>query len=184
MLELAFNGGMRSREMRELTWEQIDFDKGLLTVGRSKTAAGEGRMVPLNGSLLKALKEHGEWYKSRFGELRPNWYLFPGRLGKPKSGEPRPYDPTRPITTLKSSWKNVKIAAGVEGRMHDARHTLITEMGERGVGEETIMSIVGHVSRRMLTHYSHIRMEAKRRAVEAIDGAATDKTTPSDRSGS
>jgi hypothetical protein len=30
------------------------------------------------------------------------------------------------------------------------------------------MAIAGHVSRRMIEHYSHIRMEAKRAAVEAI----------------
>jgi hypothetical protein len=31
------------------------------------------------------------------------------------------------------------------------------------------MSIAGHVSREMLEHYSHIRQEAKRRAVESLD---------------
>jgi hypothetical protein len=31
------------------------------------------------------------------------------------------------------------------------------------------MSIAGHVSREMLEHYSHIRLEAKRRAVESLD---------------
>jgi len=30
------------------------------------------------------------------------------------------------------------------------------------------MAIAGHVSRKMLEHYSHIRMDAKRRAVAAI----------------
>ena len=30
------------------------------------------------------------------------------------------------------------------------------------------MAIAGHVSRRMIEHYSHIRMEAKRAAVDAI----------------
>jgi hypothetical protein len=30
------------------------------------------------------------------------------------------------------------------------------------------MDIVGHVSRQMLARYSHIRMEAKRKALEAI----------------
>jgi hypothetical protein len=30
------------------------------------------------------------------------------------------------------------------------------------------MAIAGHVSRRMIEHYSHIRMEAKRDAVDAI----------------
>ena len=32
----------------------------------------------------------------------------------------------------------------------------------------TIMSIAGHVSRRMLEHYSRIRTEAKRVALDAI----------------
>jgi hypothetical protein len=30
------------------------------------------------------------------------------------------------------------------------------------------MAIAGHVSRRMIEHYSHIRMEAKRAALDAI----------------
>ncbi len=30
------------------------------------------------------------------------------------------------------------------------------------------MAIAGHLSRRMLEHYSHIRMEAKRAALDAI----------------
>jgi hypothetical protein len=34
---------------------------------------------------------------------------------------------------------------------------------------QTIMSIAGHVSREMLEHYSHIRQQAKRKAVEALD---------------
>jgi hypothetical protein len=35
-------------------------------------------------------------------------------------------------------------------------------------GLKTIMAIAGHVSRLMLTHYAHIRTEAKRRALESI----------------
>jgi hypothetical protein len=30
------------------------------------------------------------------------------------------------------------------------------------------MAIVGHVSRKMIEHYSHIRLEAKRTALDAI----------------
>ena len=35
-------------------------------------------------------------------------------------------------------------------------------------GDEVIMSIDGHVSRAMLSRYSHVRMEAKRRALDEI----------------
>jgi hypothetical protein len=41
-------------------------------------------------------------------------------------------------------------------------------LAESMTSEQTIMAIAGHVSRRMLDHYSHIRMDAKRTAVEAI----------------
>lgn len=35
-------------------------------------------------------------------------------------------------------------------------------------GDEVIMSIAGHVSRAMVSRYSHVRMEAKRRALDEI----------------
>ena len=44
----------------------------------------------------------------------------------------------------------------------DNRHTLVTEFTESGAADEVIMSIAGHVSRAMLSRYSHVRMEAKR----------------------
>ena len=105
--------------------------------------------------------EHSEWYAERFGEIRAEWYIFP-------FGSPRPKDPTRPVTTLKTAWGNLRINAEVSGRWHDNRHTLITELSENGAGDQTIMDIAGHVSKQMLKHYSHIRMEAKRTALESI----------------
>lgn len=62
----------------------------------------------------------------------------------------------------------MKTRAGVQGRWHDTRHTLITELAESGAGDQTIMDIAGHVSRQMLSRYSHIRMEAKRKALESV----------------
>jgi hypothetical protein len=41
-------------------------------------------------------------------------------------------------------------------------------LAESGGGDQTIMDIAGHVSRQMLKHYSHIRMEAKRNALETV----------------
>jgi len=35
-------------------------------------------------------------------------------------------------------------------RFHDLRHHAITELGEPGASEQTIMAIAGHVSRKML----------------------------------
>ena len=43
-----------------------------------------------------------------------------------------------------------------------------TQLAENGTSDSTIMAIAGHVSRRMLERYSHVRMEAKRTAMEAL----------------
>ena len=55
-----------------------------------------------------------------------------------------------------------------ELRFHDLRHHCITELAEGQASDMTIMSIAGHVSKKMLEHYSHTRMDAKRRAIEAL----------------
>jgi Phage integrase family len=53
-------------------------------------------------------------------------------------------------------------------RFHDLRHHAITELAESQASERTIMSIAGHVSPKMLDHYSHVRVQAKRQALDAL----------------
>ena len=48
-------------------------------------------------------------------------------------------------------------------------NSLITELAEMGVADHVLESISGHLSRRMLEHYSHIRIDAKRQALDALD---------------
>ena len=160
-LMLALNAGMRDAEIRGLQWERMDLQKGILTVGESKTDAGEGRTIPLNSALLETMLDYRKWYMKRFGTIEPSWYVF-------AFGKPWPHDPTKPIVTLKTSWNNVRKQAGVTGRWHDNRHTLITDLAESGAADETIRDIAGHVSPQMLKHYSHIRTAAKRTALEGI----------------
>jgi integrase len=161
-LALDLNTGLRDKELRELRWEQLDLiHKKALTVGKSKTEAGTGRVIPLNDTAIAALEAHAAWYTRRFGECRPEWFVF-------AFGSPLPNDPTRPITSFKTAWIKVRENAGVKGRWHDNRHTLVTELAESGAGDEVIMSIAGHVSRAMLSRYSHVRMEAKRRALDEV----------------
>jgi integrase len=44
-------------------------------------------------------------------------------------------------------------------RFHDLRHHAITELAESQTSDQTISSIAGHVSPKMLAHYSHVRLE-------------------------
>ena len=58
--------------------------------------------------------------------------------------------------------------AGFHCRFHDLRHTAITKLAETQASDMTIMAIAGHVSKKMLERYSHVRMTAKRKALDAI----------------
>lgn len=139
------------------------------------TEGGEGRTIPLNSDLFAVLTDYVEWYKLKYGPIRPEWYVFP-------FGSPQPTDPTRHVTILKTVWSNIREKAGIKGRWHDNRHTLVTELAESGVGDQTIMDdIAGYVSKQMLRRYSHIQMEAKRNALESVVkkrvAASTDENT-------
>jgi len=72
-----------------------------------------------------------------------------------------------PVTTLKTAWNNVRKNAKVKGRWHDNRHTLITTL-PRAARRSDHHGHRRHVSKQMLKHYSHIRMEAKRRALSLL----------------
>jgi integrase len=80
----------------------------------------------------------------------------------------RPVDPTRPVTTIKSAWESVRKDASITCGFHDLRHTAITKLAEQGVPDSTMKAIAGHVHEKTPERYSHVRMAAKREAVEAL----------------
>jgi integrase len=107
---------MRSDEARLLRWSQVDSHAGHVVVGKSKTDAGAGRVIPMSGILEEALKQHFDLYASQLGPIDPNWFVFPA------SNRIRPTDPRSPVTSLKRDWEGVRAKAGVHCRLHDLRH--------------------------------------------------------------
>ena len=168
---LAQNAGLRDKEIRTLQWNRLDLVKRIITVGEAKSDAGTGRTIPMGDDLLDAAVEYAKWYTERFGTSQADWYVFP-------FGRPRPYDPTRPQTTLKTAWRNARKKAGVNGRFHDNRHTFVTDLAESGASDRMIQDLAGQVSSEMVKHYSHLRTEAKRRAIEALTKKAQSAQDP------
>jgi len=161
MVRVSLLTGLRAGELSNLTWGRVDFSDRTVTVGDSKTEAGRGRQIPMNADLQQVLGAHAAWFTERIGLAKPEYFVFPW-------GSPLPSDPARPSVELKTAWDSIRKAAGVECRWHDLRHTVCTKMAEAGVPESTMLAIMGHMSRAMLERYSHIRMAAKREAVEAL----------------
>jgi integrase len=189
---LALNTTMRGCEVKQLRWRDIDFMDQSLVIRRSKTRAGE-RLIPLNANAYNAIMRLRERAQELFGnDLQPDWYVFPSAEGYSKP------DPKKPMSGWRSAWRsltravkcptcgelqnpsticcNAKCGADISSinsstaglRFHDLRHHAITELAESQASDRTIMSIAGHVSQQMLAHYSHVRIEAKRKALDAL----------------
>jgi integrase len=171
---LCLNTTARGCELKGLQWGDLDLFTRTLTIRKSKTAAGE-RTVPLTDVALAALARLHRRAEG-FGAVEKSHYVFAAFVPKfTFSGKKvidynvTAFDPTRHVNSWRTAWRTLTKKAGLPGfRFHDLRHCAITQLAENGTADSTIMAIAGHVSRRMLERYSHVRMEAKRTAMEAL----------------
>jgi integrase len=126
----------------------------------TKTDAG-ARVIPLNRDAVLALSDLLR-RADMLGASEPDHFVFPACECV--------IDPTKPMKGWRTAWRHLTIKAGLKGlRFHNLRHQATTELCEAGLSDMTIMGIAGHVSREMLQHYSHIRMKAKREALEMLE---------------
>ncbi len=79
VVTLALHTGMRRGEIQSLRWKQIDFLNRTLIVGASKTAAGTGRVIPLNETAVVTLKT----WATNFPGRKPEHCVFPYEHGSP-----------------------------------------------------------------------------------------------------
>jgi integrase len=167
---LAINTGMRASEIRGLRWAQVDFLANSLMVGKSKTAAGTGRIIPLNARSVSLLNA----WRRLFPGAEADHYVFPhekyGLAGNDRKHCAHEIIPTEPMHRWKVAWESARKVANVACRFHDLRHTFISRLAESQASDSTVMALAGHVSRAMMERYSHIRLEAKRKAVDNLSG--------------
>jgi integrase len=189
---LAVSTTCRGIEIRNLRWRDVDLFGRLATIRRSKNAAGY-RTIPLNGDAMAALARLLERAQAH-GSNEPEHYIFPTcehlrinptrpqkswrtawrmlvtatarRVGRDAARDA--LDSGCGLRAAIAAWN--KASAPLRGlRFHDLRHQAITEMAEAGASDATLMAVSGHMSRRMLEHYSHVRMAAKRTVLDKLE---------------
>lgn len=177
--EIALGTCMRYSEIRLLRWSQIDFAKGELRVGRSKTKHGDDRVIPLSMRVRTVM----EFWAERFHSRKPNDFVFPferyGGRGRDKEfgfagSIAYATDRSRPIGDWKEGWEAAKKRAGVTCRFHDLRHTGCTRMLEAGVPFSVVSDIMGwsaSTAVRMANRYGHIGHSARREALDKLSTA-------------
>src|SRR5437879_4324788 len=117
IVSIALNTGMRKGEILALTWDRVDFSRGVLLLEHTKS--GRRREVPMNRAVYDA--------------LQPLYAGARATLPKPPTGE-RPAEPTGVVFCKRSgvrAWGSIRTAVEVAlreakihyFRCHDLRHT-------------------------------------------------------------
>ncbi|MGD0921670.1 MAG: site-specific integrase [Terriglobia bacterium] len=147
---VAVYTGLRRGEILRLRWADIDLDNGILIVRKSKTRAGQGRVMYVNAVLRATLQQWRE-------EVEGEW-VFPS----PKNSKEH-------VGDIKHSFcRAVKIAEIPHITFHQLRHTFCSRLSDAGVPLAVIQELAGHASIVMTRRYMHPANELKRKAVELI----------------
>jgi integrase len=192
---LALNTTMRGCEIKSLRWHDVDLLGRTVTIHHSKTEAGE-RIIPLNASAYEAvlslyrrakeigdvLTDHFVFFSCEHGHVDRNfpqkswrtaWRNLTRLIACPVCG--REQNPAKICCNEKCQADIEAVKSPLAGlRFHDLRHHAITELAESQTSDSTIMAVAGHVSQKMLAHYSHVRLQAKRTALDGLASGSYD----------
>jgi integrase len=154
---------MRGVEVKHVRRRDIDLKKvwdvesatgkGVLYVTKSKNESSK-RVIPLNQAAREAVERMLK-RADALGHTDPHHYVW-------CASQHHKFDPMTPASKWDGAWRSLRTAAKLPGfRFHDLRHTVVTDLLEAGEPEHVIEAVTGHLSRRMLEHYSHQRLKAK-----------------------
>lgn len=153
----AIYSGMREGELAGLHWEDIDFERRLITVQRSfegPTKSGRIRHVPLLDPLLPLLRA---WRLKTSGII-----VFPNEAGKMHQPSARIFQEVLHRVLDSAAFEAVQ-HNGKQRRyivFHDLRHTFASHWVTKGGDLFKLQKILGHQSLAMTMRYAHLAPNA------------------------
>lgn len=139
MLSLIYSGGLRSQEVRNLKWTDLDFDRKVIHI--RKTKYNKDRYVPLGNVMTKGLAKYRKAYSSKD-------FVFNGqKIGSQISQ--RGVQWTMKETLKRSGIK--KLAT-----VHSLRHSYATHLLEFGVDIDSLRKLLGHAHLSTTLIYLHV----------------------------
>jgi len=125
--------GFRRGELFKLTWDDVDFERGMITLREPK--GGKTATIPLSPQALDVLKGL---------EVRPP-FVFPGKNGQQR-------------TDFKGPWKRIRKAAGLPTnfRFHGLRHHFASTLVSAGYDLLVVQKLLTHKDSRTTSRYAHL----------------------------
>lgn len=147
--------GLRRGELFKLTWDDVDFKRGLITLREPK--GGKTTTIPASPQALDVL---------RGLEVRSS-YVFPGKDGGQR-------------TDFKGPWKRIRQAAGLPPnfRFHGLRHNFASTLVSAGYDLFVVQKLLTHKDSRTTQRYAHLSPGALKEAAQKSGELLNPKTTP------
>lgn len=181
-LLLALYTGLRKGELLALTWDDVDYDKKLLRVNKSRTGSrkaitaqittpkteSSNRKIPLNDTVLEALKaekkrqdEHAEILGN--GYDKSHSFIVRTVLGKPYVN----------LSAINRVVNRLTEKAGLPHcTIHGFRHSVASILDDNGVPIQDISVLLGHESVNTTERiYINRRKTAKEATINTLDSA-------------
>lgn len=147
--------GMRLGEVLKLTWQNVDYERGMLLLDDSKSGA---RPVILGEPAIRLL--------AALPRLDGPW-VFPGE----RAG--------RPLYDLKKTWRTVTAVARLDNvRLHDLRHTFASVSAGKGGSLPMIGRLLGHSQPATTARYTHLVGDPVRELADRSAAAVADALGP------
>lgn len=126
--------GLRRGEVLGMRWQDVDFERGILTVSRTKTdIVYRVRLSPAALSVL------AEVPRGDSGWVLRGLYV------------------DNPLTNINRSWRRIRKRAGLEDvRLHDLRHTFASWLLMSGASLSVVQRALNHKSIQSTQRYAHL----------------------------
>lgn len=181
-LLLALYTGLRKGELLALTWDDVDYDKKLLRVNKSRTGSrkaittqittpkteSSNRKIPLNDTVLEALKaekKRQDKYSAILGNSydKSSSFIIRTVLGKPYVN----------LSAINRVVNRLTEKAGLPHcTIHGFRHSVASILDDNGVPIQDISVLLGHESVQTTERiYINRRKTAKAETIETLDNA-------------
>ncbi len=140
-VRFAMFSGLRRGEIIKLTWDDVDFERGMVTLRDPK--GGKTQTIPLSEEALSALRS-----LEITGE-----HVFPGKSGGERCD-------------FKGPWVRIRKAAELpeDFRFHGLRHHFASTLVSNGVDLAVVKELLTHKDMTTTQRYAHLAPDAVKRA--------------------
>jgi integrase len=143
IVTVALNTGMRRGEILGLTWDRVDFARGVIVLTPEGTKSGKGREVPMTQTVNDLL----------------------AAMPQPHTGR------VFPLVSIDESYRVALREAKIAGaNFHTLRHTFASHFMQREGNLYDLAKILGHASVRITSRYAHLSPTHLRAQMGRMDG--------------